>query len=120
MRRTALLITCLSILPGSLYAQAQKPAVPLAERKVSLVVEDVTLSTAIKSLMRSVDTDCVIDDELQDAVISASLKGIKFGLALDVLCTASSVPVIYEIKHDIYVFHRKPDPTPTPVAALLP
>ena len=50
---------------------------PLDNKKVSLHVEEVTLATAVKTLMTGVGAEFTIDEALNEAYVTAKLTNIR-------------------------------------------
>lgn len=87
----------------------------LADKRVTLKVEEVSLTAAIKMLMKSVGADFMIDPALRDAYVTANLTNIRLGVALDTLMKVSSIPAEYRVEDGVYIFEpRKAPPPPAP------
>lgn len=115
------LLTALVAVPA--FAQAQQnsappastaPASPLDDKRVSLNVEDVTLSTAIRTLMTGLGADFTIDDALEGARVTAHLTNLRLKVVLATLSKASTLPITYKFEKGIYRFSPKVEPPPTP------
>jgi hypothetical protein len=75
-----------------------------ADKLVSLDVEETSLLSAIKLLMKSAQADYTIDNALRGAIVTAHLTNMRLRAALDTLLKASSLPAAYRYEDGIYNF----------------
>jgi hypothetical protein len=116
------LLTGLCALPTTAHAQeppaeaksdTKSPVNKLADKKVTLRVEETSLSVALKLLMKSAGADFSVDPALKDARVTVNLTNVRLQVALDTLMKVSSLPATYRVSDTgIYLFEPRPDPPP--------
>jgi hypothetical protein len=79
----------------------------LAEKKVSLDVDNVYLSHAIKVLMDRFPIRYEIDRSVDDNVVTSHLENVPFSNALALLVKASGQSLEYHFQNDVLRFTRK-------------
>jgi hypothetical protein len=117
------LLLTVSVLPAPVHAQdppaqnADKKndsATKLADKRVTLQVEEASLTNAIRMLMKSVGADFSIDPALREARVTANLTNIRLQVALDTLMRISTVPASYRVAEGVYLFEPRKEEPPTP------
>lgn len=121
------LLLTVSVLPAPVRAQdppaqnADKKndsATKLADRRVTLQVEEASLSNAVRMLMKSVGADFSIDPALRDARVTANLTNIRLQIALDTLMRISTIPATYRVAEGVYIFEPRKEEPPAPPPVL--
>ncbi|HLV81548.1 MAG TPA: hypothetical protein VKT32_14775 [Chthonomonadaceae bacterium] len=92
-------------------------AASLAERRVTLNLDDIPLTTAIRQLMTTVHASYTLDNALGAARVTAHLTDVRLNTALDMLMRVSSVPAGYEVEQGVYMFTRRKEGVQTYAAA---
>lgn len=114
-----ILLATLCAFPPVARADEEPPAekktdtTNLADKRVTLKVEEVSLTAAIKMLMKSVGADFSIDPALRDSYVTAHLTNVRLSVALNTLMKVSTLPAEYHIEGGVYIFEpRKAAPPP--------
>jgi hypothetical protein len=76
----------------------------IADRRVSVIVEDATLASVLKTLMQSVDADYTLAPELRRITVTAHLTNLPLRIALDTLLRSGSAPATYHVENGVYFF----------------
>lgn len=92
---------------GEESKQSKSDTSKFDNKKVSLNINDESLQTAIRLLMKGVDGEYVIDNSLKAARVTLEFKDILFKDALKTLMKVSTLPVTYKIEDGIYHFMLK-------------
>ncbi len=72
--------------------------------KVSIDADSANLVATLRSLMKSIKANFVIDDSLNDGKVSINVKEIPFKTALKLLIKVSSLPIEWDHKDGIFHF----------------
>jgi hypothetical protein len=113
------LLTGLCVLPTTAHAQdppaeTKSDTQKLADKKVTLRVEETSLSAALKVLMKSAGADFSVDPALKEARVTVSLTNVRLQVALDTLMKVSTLPASYRVSESgIYLFEPRKDPPPS-------
>lgn len=103
--------------PGQSAEKKDGNTTRLANKKVTLQMDEASLLSAIRAVMKSVDADFTVDPALRDARVTVSLTNIRLGLALDLLMKVSTIPATYHVEDGVYQFElRKEEASPEPIA----
>ncbi len=88
-----------------------------ADKKVTLVFEDVSMTTALRALMKTVQADFVIDPVLDKSLVNTKLTNLRFPVALDILLKSGTPPADFTVTNGVFRFVlRKEVPPPPPPA----
>ena len=90
-------------------AGSASSATSLADKRVTMDLDDIALTTAIRQLMNSVHASYTLDNALAAARVTAHLTDVRLNTALDMLMRVSSVPAEYQVEQGVYVFSRRKD-----------
>ena len=91
---------------------------PLADKRVTLDLDDIALTAAIRQVMNSVHASYTLDNALGAARVTAHLTDVRLNTALDMLMRVSSVPAEYQVEQGVYVFSRRQEAVQAVAAAV--
>ena len=117
-------------LPPSVWAQDTPPSPPVnennkaqlakyADKKVTLTFEGVSMTTALRALMKTVEADYLIDPALDKSIVNTKLTNIRFPIALELVLKSGTIPAEFTVTNGLFRFvPRKelppPEEKPTP------
>ncbi len=86
------------------FASSELNPARFDDLKVSIDADSANLVSTLRSLMKSIKANFVIDDSLNDGKVSINVKEIPFKTALKLLIKVSSLPIEWDHKDGVFHF----------------
>ncbi|GEM_PF-6470713 len=100
-------------LPPPTNANNKAEAAKYADKKVTLTFEGVSMTTALRALMKTVEADYVIDPALDKSIVNTKLTNIRFPIALELILKSGTIPAEFTVTSGVFRFvPRKELPLP--------
>lgn len=111
-------------LPLAAWAQDTPPPPPTndnnkaevakyADKKVTLTFEGVSMTTALRALMKTVEAEYLIAPALDKSIVNTKLTNIRFPIALELLLKSGTIPAEFTVTIGIFRFVPRKELPPT-------